>query len=123
MSATQPDYGVADHYLGEKGKGYFAWQSAGGDFAGRINQHKFSHLIKPSDTVLDFGCGGGFLLRHLNCARRIGVEINPTVREYASQHGIECYATVDEVPNDSADIVTSDHALEHVPFPISVLRL
>jgi len=118
----EPNYGVADHYLGSKGEVYFAWQSAGGDFAGRINSHKFSHLIRPRHTVLDFGCGGGFLLRNLECARRMGVEINPVAREFANRNGIECYGTINEVPDGSADVVVSDHALEHVPFPISALK-
>jgi SAM-dependent methyltransferase len=118
----EPSYGVADHYLGTKGEAYFAWQSGGGDFAGRINSHKFSHLVRPEHTVLDFGCGGGFLLRNLTCARRIGVEINPVAREFANGGPIECYAAVDEVPDGIADVIVSDHALEHVPFPIGALR-
>jgi SAM-dependent methyltransferase len=119
--ASQPAYGVSDHYLGEKGETYFAWQSGGGDFGGRINSHKFSHLVEPGHTVLDFGCGGGYLLRNLHCARRIGVEINPAAREAAIKGGIECFATVGEVPDGVADVIVSDHALEHVPFPIGAL--
>lgn len=119
---TEPSYGVADHYLGAKGETYFAWQGGGGDFAGRINSHKFSHLIRPTDVVLDFGCGGGFLLRSLECRRRIGVEINPAARSFAVQHGVECHATTEDVPDQVADVIVSDHALEHVPFPIGALR-
>lgn len=121
-AASTPEYGVADHYLGKKGQEYFAWQSAGGDFGGRINRHKFDRLIRPTDVVLDFGCGGGFLLNNLNCARRIGVEINPVARDFAIQHGVECYSTVSQIPDSCADVVVTDHALEHVPYPIGVLK-
>jgi SAM-dependent methyltransferase len=117
-----PDYGVADHYLGAKGEAYFGWQRGSGEFGGRINSHKFNHLVHPTDTVLDFGCGGGFLLRSLDCAERIGVEINPIARRFAADSGLVCYATIDEVPNRSVDLIVSDHALEHVPFPIMALR-
>jgi SAM-dependent methyltransferase len=117
-----PEYGAVDHYLGGKGETYFAWQSGSGDFGGRINSHKFSHLVRPEMTVLDFGCGGGFLLRNLVCARRLGVEINPVAREFAARQGIECFSTVDAIPDHVADIVLSDHALEHVPFPIRALQ-
>ncbi len=117
-----PDYGTADHYLGEKGEEYFAWQGGPGDFGGRINTHKFRHLIRPSDTVIDFGCGGGFLLKNLTCSRRIGIEINPAARRVASGLGIECYAAVTDVPDGVADVIVSDHALEHVPFPIAALK-
>lgn len=122
MSETSgPDYGASEHYLGEKGKSYFAWQDGGAIFAGRINAHKFSHLVKPADTVIDFGCGGGGLLYNLPCTRKVGVEINPTARDMAVSRGVECYADVDNVPGGIADVIVSDHALEHVPFPIGVL--
>jgi 2-polyprenyl-3-methyl-5-hydroxy-6-metoxy-1,4-benzoquinol methylase len=90
-------------------------------FAGMINAHKFRHHIRPGHTVLDFGCGGGFLLKNLDCARRVGVEINPAAREHALRLGVECYAEVGEVPDGVADVIISDHALEHVPYPIGAL--
>ncbi|HEX5215391.1 MAG TPA: class I SAM-dependent methyltransferase [Vicinamibacterales bacterium] len=123
MSETgRPEYGASDHYLGDKGKEYFSWQDGGALFAGKINAHKFRDLIKPSDTVLDFGCGGGGLLANLSCARKVGVEINPAAREVARSRGIECYAAISDVPDAMADVIVSDHALEHVPFPIAALR-
>lgn len=122
MTATDLGYGTSDHYLGEKGREYFAWQKAGGLFTGQINAHKFRHHIQPHHTVLDFGCGGGFLLKNFDCGRRIGVEINPFARESAAELGVECYPDVSGVPDAVADVIVSDHALEHVPFPIGALR-
>jgi SAM-dependent methyltransferase len=119
---TDPGYGVSDHYLGEKGAAYFGWQQGSGDFGGRINTHKFAHLIQPSDAVIDFGCGAGFLLKNLTCRRRLGVEINPVARAAAIDNGIECAETIGELPDGVADVIVSDHALEHVPFPIGALR-
>lgn len=116
-----PAYGTSDHYLGDKGQEYWKWQSGGGLFGARINSHKFRHRIRPSDTVIDFGCGGGFLLSVLDCRRKIGVEINPFAREHAISLGIECYSKVSEVPDAIADLIVSDYALEHVPYPIGVL--
>jgi SAM-dependent methyltransferase len=115
-------YGSTNNYLGEKGKDYLAWQDAGATFAGRINAHKFKHLIKPSDTVLDFGCGGGGLLYNLVCTRKIGVDVNPAAREVAAGRGVECYTHLKEVPDGIADVIVSDHALEHIPYPIEALR-
>jgi SAM-dependent methyltransferase len=115
-------YGSADHYLGDKGKEYFAWQSGGGDFFARILVHRFQEFIKSSDTVLDFGCGGGFVLKEIPCARRIGIEINPVARQHALGLGIECHASVADVADGIADVVISNHALEHVPYPIGVLK-
>jgi SAM-dependent methyltransferase len=116
-----PAYGASHHYEGAKGETYFAWQGGGGAFGAKINAHKFLNVIKPEHTVIDFGCGGGFLLSELNCRRRIGVEINPAARTNAHSLGVECFATTDEVPDGVADIIVTDHALEHVPFPIGAL--
>ncbi len=119
---TQPTYGVSDHYLGEKGEEYYSWQQGSGDFGGRINTHKFAHLVQPHHTVVDFGCGGGFLLRNLRCARRIGVEVNPVARRAAQANGVECVASVADLDDAVADLIVSDHALEHVPYPIGALQ-
>ncbi len=110
------------HYQGEKGQEYFSWQNAGKEFAAKIFWHKFHQYIKPTDIVIDFGCGGGQLLNVLECQKRIGVEINPIAREFANHSGISCYETLDEIPNGLADVVISHHALEHVEFPIGILR-
>jgi SAM-dependent methyltransferase len=122
LTHESPSYGASDHYLGDKGKEYWAWQRGSGMFGARINAHKFRHLVRPVDTVIDFGCGGGFLLKTLECKQRIGIEINPYAREHAIALGILCYSDISQVPDATADLVVSDHALEHVPFPIGALR-
>jgi SAM-dependent methyltransferase len=71
---------------------------------------------------VDFGCGGGDLLRALECSGRIGVEINPIARQHASGMGIDCYADLAKIPDEVADVVISNHALEHIPCPIEALR-
>lgn len=40
-------------------KKYFDWQKTIGEFGGKANLFKFEDNIKNTDTVLDFGCGGG----------------------------------------------------------------
>src|SRR3972149_5450563 len=116
-----PAYGSSDHYFGEKGQRDWKWPRGSGLFGARITSPKFRHRIRPSDTVLDFGCGGGFLLSVLDCRHKSGVEINPFARDHAISQGIECYAQVSEVPDAIADVIVSDHALEHVPYPIGAL--
>ena len=37
-------------------------------------------------------------------------------------NGIECSRTIGELPDGAADVIVSDHAIEHVPFPIGALR-
>ncbi len=111
----------SDHYKGEVGSRYFDWQNKNGEISGRIEARKFKAYVKPTDAVLDFGCGGGHILRNLDCARRVGIEINPSARIAAAELGIECYDVIAGVEDNSFDVIISNHALEHVHFPISVL--
>jgi SAM-dependent methyltransferase len=101
---------------------YFKYQAPMGEFGGWADSTKFAEYIGPSDTVLDFGCGGGYLLKSLTCARRLGVEINPDAREMALANGVEAYSTTAEVPDGSCDVVISNHALEHTEKPLDELR-
>jgi 2-polyprenyl-3-methyl-5-hydroxy-6-metoxy-1,4-benzoquinol methylase len=115
------DCAASEHYLGNRGATYFSWQRKQGEPGARLYARKFERRIMPSDTVLDFGCGGGYLLKALHCAARIGVEVNPAARTCALENGVTCYADLSEVPSRSIDVAISHHALEHVPFPIGTL--
>jgi SAM-dependent methyltransferase len=114
--------GGSGHYTGEAGSRYFDWQNRNGEVSGRIEARKFKAYVKPTDSVLNFGCGGGHVLRNLDCARRVGVEINPAARTIAVQGGMECHESIAGVQDNSFDVVISNHALEHVENPIAVLR-
>jgi SAM-dependent methyltransferase len=118
MSAESrtPSYGVIDHYLGDQGKDYFAWQGADGLEEERYNRFIWTPHIQANDDVLDFGCGGGFLLSGLVARRKVGVEINPHALECARRLGIEAYSDLSQAPG-LFDKVMSSHALEHVPHP------
>ncbi len=111
----------SQRYLGKEGCKYFNFQNKGGDQRGRINVRKFAPYIQPNDRVLDFGCGGGWLLRNLECKHRIGVEINPTAHVVVKRNNIEVHETLADIANGSVDVVISNHALEHVPAPLTTL--
>jgi 2-polyprenyl-3-methyl-5-hydroxy-6-metoxy-1,4-benzoquinol methylase len=112
----------SSHYDGIAGSGYFDWQNKNAAGTAGIEARKFRAFVKRTDRVLDFGCGGGHVLRNLECGRRVGVEINPVARRFAQESGIECHATLAEVEDNFFDVIISNHALEHVPFPIMVLK-
>lgn len=117
----QPSCKGSSHYLGELGEQYFAYQNAHAEIGGKIEARKFNSFIRDHDSVLDFGCGAGFTLKNLSCKKRLGVEINPAARKLALENGLECYSTLAEVADASADVVISNHALEHVLYPIQAL--
>ena len=52
-----------------------------GKFGAIFNKNKFTPYIKKSDVVLDFGCGGGYLLNNIECAEKYGLEINEVAIE------------------------------------------
>lgn len=122
MSLNRPSYGASDHYLDEKGRAYLAWQDVDGVENGKIEARKFMPLIRPDHVVLDFGCGAGNILRALQCARKIGIEVNPAARAKAQQAGITCFADAAEVPEGIVDVAITNHALEHVPTPVEAMR-
>jgi SAM-dependent methyltransferase len=103
-------------------KAYFDWQQKGAQIGAWANSRIFGPYIASSDTVLDFGCGGGYLLARLVCARRIGVEVNPEARSKAVHNGVEVYDQTSDVTDSSVDVAISFHALEHTTDPLSELR-
>lgn len=109
---------TSTHYDAE----YFDWHKSIGAFGGWANVTKFAPYIGPTDAVLDFGCGGGYLLHNLDCGQRAGIEINPAARQEALQHGLEVFASADEVPNEWADVLISNNALEHTLHPLAELQ-
>jgi len=108
---------MLEHY----GKKYFEWQSSIGEFGGWANLTKFNKYINENDIVLDFGCGGGYLLENILCNKKIGIEVNPNAIKEAREKGIEVFEDISKVPNNSIDVIISNHALEHVREPLKSL--
>lgn len=104
------------------GREYFDWQKEMGEFGGRENLFKFAGFIKPSDKVLEFGCGGGFLLSNISCAAKMGIEINPHARANAAKLGLTVVENASGVPDGWADVIISDNVLEHTFCPLEELR-
>lgn len=98
-------------------KDYFDWQRKIGEFGGKANLFKFEKFIKPTDRVIDYGCGGAFLLQNINCKEKLGLEINAEARKQAAENGIKTVGTFDEIPDEWADTIISNNALEHTLRP------
>jgi SAM-dependent methyltransferase len=97
---------------------YFQYQQSGGEFGGWADVIKFQKYIDLDARVLDFGCGGGFLLESLSCKERHGVEINAAAREAASKRNLKVFASTSEIEDGWADVIISNHALEHCLHPL-----
>ena len=107
-------------------EGYFEWQRTIGEFGGKANLFKFQDTIRSSDTVLDFGCGGGFLLNEITCSRKIGIEPNDVARDQAKALGHELFSTpqdaLAELGEGAIDLIISNNALEHTLHPLAELQ-
>lgn len=101
---------------------YFDWQASIGDFGGWANQSKFVGYISSNSRVLDFGCGGGFLLKGIQCSTKVGIEVNPSSAETARKNGIDVFGSVEELPDDYFDVIISNNALEHTLQPLVELK-
>jgi len=117
--STQTQSAAAPSYYGEE---YFKYQFEIGRFGGWANLTKFSKYINSRMKVLDFGCGCGYLLANINCKEKLGVEINPVARAEAEKSDIQTVASVSEIEDGWADVVVSNHALEHCQHPLQELQ-
>jgi SAM-dependent methyltransferase len=109
---------ISTHYDNQ----YFDWQASIGEFGGWANQSKFAKYVSATSKVLDFGCGGGFLLKNLRCGQRVGVEVNPAAAESARKNGVEVFGRVEDVPDNYVDVIISNNALEHTLQPLEELK-
>ena len=112
------DENVSKHYDAK----YFAWHTSIGEFGGWANLTKFNPFVSPTDDVLDFGCGGGYLLKNLNCRKKLGVEVNTDAAQTARDNGIEVYERTSDVPPACVDLIISNNAHEHTLHPLQELR-
>lgn len=112
---------VASHYS-EHGEEYFSYQVRGAEVAARIAVTRFQPHVRPTDDVVDFGCGTGWLLNVLQAGTKTGIEPNPAARRHASELGIAAVASPSELGDATADVVVSNHALEHSLSPYQELQ-
>lgn len=71
---------------------------------------------------MEFGSGGGYLLKNIIAREKLGIEINDAARASAAEMGIKSVKYVSELPDGYADIIISSSVLEHVENPLGVLR-
>ena len=101
---------------------YFKYQRPIGEIGSKLDIYNFEEYINETDTVIEFGSGGGYLLNLINAKEKIGIEINPIAREYAKKMGIKSVKYMEKIPDEYADIIISTHVLEHVDNPLDILK-
>ncbi len=83
-------------------------------------------LRDKASHILDIGCSTGMFLRSLKdmgYARVHGFDISPVAAQFVQEtHGIPCATSLDDLPNDSFDLITCYAVLEHVGDPVLFAR-
>lgn len=113
---------ASDFYKGKSGESYFARQNEAADDGGILKARPFAPYMAKHHEVLDFGCGGGWLIKHLDVQRRVGVEPNTVAHPICEQNGVEVHEDIESLNGQQFDRIISNHCLEHVPCPLETLN-
>ena len=77
----------------------------------------FEPHVSDNDVVLDFGCGGGYVLSALVCRIRHGFDVNQIALKKKKKQGLLTHSDLSEIESESLDVVISNSAIEHTPTP------
>ena len=83
-------------------------------------------FVRPSDTVLDIGCGYGEFLNNIVAGKRIGVDANPAVKSHLSPEitlHIGDVTKLSFLEDASVDVAFTSNCLEHLQDKAAVEAL
>lgn len=113
-------------YVGQAGQAYHdgkrAVPSRAVPWLTRARAELFQSQVRATDVVLEWGCGFGWNLADLRCARKLGHDIAGQLATSVQAFGAEFIADPRTLAAKSCDVVLCHHALEHVPEPREVLQ-
>jgi SAM-dependent methyltransferase len=113
---------VGRHYRGDAAAAYLTYQRGVAALGAELNRWKFESHIDPGDALVDFGCGTGGLLEQLDAASKMGIEVSEPARHEAEAAGLTVVASTSELGDATADVLISNHVLEHTLAPLDELR-
>tara|TARA_B100000780_G_C20764440_1_gene303597 strand:+ start:333 stop:521 length:189 start_codon:yes stop_codon:yes gene_type:complete len=61
--------------------------------------------LNDNSTVLDFGCGDGFLLNSLKAQTKIGYDVNENALINAEKLGVKPCYNFNEIDSESLDVI------------------
>ena len=82
-------------------------------------------FVQPQDTVVDLGAGFCEFLNNINCAKKIAVDIDPYVKNFAKkdvQVVIDNVTDLNKIASDSVDVVFVSELFEHLHNKDELIR-
>ncbi len=77
---------------------------------------RFQRYVRPSDTVLDLGCGYGEFINQIACATRYAMDLNPDAPKRVAPE-VKCLlqdcSAAWPLPNNSLNLVFTSNFFEH----------
>jgi len=90
-----------------------------------IRTIEHSKIIEKANIIADVGCEwGGFInILSKNKSSAIGVEPNLKCRDFIKTNlKLNCISDINDMQNESFDLITLFHVLEHIPYQIQFLK-
>jgi Methylase involved in ubiquinone/menaquinone biosynthesis len=92
-------------------------------FGAKAKLPYFRPHVTPSSVCAEFGASSGNILGALNCAHKVGIELNACARDWGSKNlGLAYVERTSELRSDSFDFVYTTSVLEHVECPLCEIR-
>jgi SAM-dependent methyltransferase len=78
----------------------------------------FQQFVRPTDAVLDLGCGYGEFINQVRCGQRFAMDLNPDMprRVEAGVQTLRQDCSTDwQLPDNSLDVIFTSNFFEHLP--------
>ena len=100
------------------------------DWELRIRRKNFQRQLRrieklaPGKRIADIGAGPGYLCRVATEQgwTAIGIEISPEAVKHGREHFGVRYARLEDIPDETLDVISCQHVLEHVTEPADFLQ-
>lgn len=78
----------------------------------------FQQFVRPTDSVLDLGCGYGEFINQVHCSKKFAMDLNPDAPRFLNlsvQFLEQDCSTRWEIPDRSLNVVFTSNFFEHLP--------